>query len=636
MLPSIAMLTTRYSRVRARSLVSWSIQQSQSQRYGRTASLVFQQRWNSTINESVIPQRPIDNQQMFKYFHLEQFTTKEFEARFDRIYKTHKPTPTLEEDFCSCAGSQNNNQIDNNNTINIKYNINNNSNNNNSNSNSNNSDHEKEEIITLDHLRDFLLKRIKALEDDNHLPYGPRDDNTEQRRLQFATQEASRIFTLFQSPVTKLEFSRKLMSIASTVETAKVMPITISMLLVGSSVGIIIPVMPFIVEHLGLTPGQFGMVVSAFALTKMAGNVPAAILVERHGRKPYLVYSLSLIAFGVGGIGLATSFEHLWVCRLLTGLGVAALSTAATMSITDISNPRNRATTMAPIMSAFAAGTALGPALGGMLADQIGLHETFYAVGISYFGLTVVNHWLLQETRPQPIVFDWQQASVPTKASQPKESILQATQKAVGQWAPLLSQPKVRNVVLMNGFYWVALAGSQMTLLPLLLTDPTGLNMTATQLGQVYMGMSLVQVLGNPLLAKGVDHMGKGRAILCGCYLLSASMAMLPFTENIPQLAGVLGLWATGSTMLSTAPVAYISDHTDDTTRAQAIALLRTSGDIGFLVGAASMGALADWTGNLNVALQSSAGILFLATTWFGVRQLLQVTPSPTAARAKE
>ena len=384
MLPSIAMLTTRYSRVRARSLVSWSIQQSQSQRYGRTASLVFQQRWNSTINESVIPQRPIDNQQMFKYFHLEQFTTKEFEARFDRIYKTHKPTPTLEEDFCSCAGSQNNNQIDNNNTINIKYNINNNSNNNNSNSNSNNSDHEKEEIITLDHLRDFLLKRIKALEDDNHLPYGPRDDNTEQRRLQFATQEASRIFTLFQSPVTKLEFSRKLMSIASTVETAKVMPITISMLLVGSSVGIIIPVMPFIVEHLGLTPGQFGMVVSAFALTKMAGNVPAAILVERHGRKPYLVYSLSLIAFGVGGIGLATSFEHLWVCRLLTGLGVAALSTAATMSITDISNPRNRATTMAPIMSAFAAGTALGPALGGMLADQIGLHETFYAVGISY------------------------------------------------------------------------------------------------------------------------------------------------------------------------------------------------------------------------------------------------------------
>ena len=327
MLPSIQMLTIRSNRVRPRSLLSSSVQKLQQ--HGSIASLVFQQRWNSTINESVIPQHPIDNQRMFKYFHLEQFTTKEFEARFDRIYKTHKPTPTLEEDFCSCAGSQNNNQIDNNNTINIKYNINNNSNNNNSNSNSNNSDHEKEEIITLDHLRDFLLKRIKALEDDNHLPYGPRDDNTEQRRLQFATQEASRIFTLFQSPVTKLEFSRKLMSIASTVETAKVMPITISMLLVGSSVGIIIPVMPFIVEHLGLTPGQFGMVVSAFALTKMAGNVPAAILVERHGRKPYLVYSLSLIAFGVGGIGLATSFEHLWVCRLLTGLGVAALSTAA-------------------------------------------------------------------------------------------------------------------------------------------------------------------------------------------------------------------------------------------------------------------------------------------------------------------
>jgi MFS family permease len=527
----------------------------------------------------------------------------EFEARFDRISQFPKTPPpvSLEDDFRACG--QDGPVPD------------------------------SDPMLTVDRLRDYLVERIHQLEADNPLPSGPHDELTEQRRKDFCSSEANRILTLLKATprgyphqaltMTKQEFTTQLMTLASTVETGKVMPITISMLLVGSSVGIITPVMPFIVEHLGLTPGQFGMVVSAFALAKMAGNVPSAIFVERHGRKPFLVYSLSVIALGVGGIGLATSFEHLWVCRLLTGFGVAALSTAATMSITDISNPRNRATTMAPIMSAFAAGTALGPALGGILADQIGLNPTFYAVGISYIGLTAVNYGLLNETQPKPMVFDWQPHETKTTL-RPTESVLQAVQKAVGQWAPLLSQPKVRNVVLMNGFYWVALAGSQMTLLPLLLTDPTGLNMTATQVGQVYMGMSLVQVLGNPLLAKGVDTMGKGRAIVCGCSLLSASMAILPWTNSVPQLAAVLGVWATGSTMLSTAPVAYISDHTDDATRAQAIALLRTSGDVGFLLGATSMGALADWTGNLDVALQSSAGILFVATSWFGVRQLLQ------------
>jgi MFS family permease len=72
---------------------------------------------------------------------------------------------------------------------------------------------------------------------------------------------------------------------ASSVDMKRTLPITISMLLVGSSVGIITPVMPFVVENLGLTPGQYGMVVSAFAAAKMSCNVPSAILVERHGRK---------------------------------------------------------------------------------------------------------------------------------------------------------------------------------------------------------------------------------------------------------------------------------------------------------------------------------------------------------------
>ena len=43
--------------------------------------------------------------------------------------------------------------------------------------------------------------------------------------------------------------------------------------------------MPFVVQNLGLTAGEYGLVVSAFALAKMSGNIPSAVLVERHGRK---------------------------------------------------------------------------------------------------------------------------------------------------------------------------------------------------------------------------------------------------------------------------------------------------------------------------------------------------------------
>ena len=217
-----------------------------------------------------------------------------------------------------------------------------------------------------------------------------------------------------------------------------------------------------------------------------------------------------MVAFGVGGIGFANSFEHLYLCRLLTGLGVAGISTAATLTLTDISTPLNRASTMAPIMSAFAAGTALGPALGGVLCDQIGVNPTFYIVGVSYFGLAAVNWALLDETMAsnKPIKFPWQSKAKRSTVDQ-QETITESFTKAVGQWIPLLSEPPVRNVCIMNAFYWMALAGSQMTLLPLILTDPNGLAMSATNVGQVYMGMSLIQVMGTPYLLRLWTTLGR-------------------------------------------------------------------------------------------------------------------------------
>eukprot|EP00529_Nitzschia_sp_RCC80_P013788 CAMPEP_0113449354 /NCGR_PEP_ID=MMETSP0014_2-20120614/5253_1 /TAXON_ID=2857 /ORGANISM="Nitzschia sp." /LENGTH=758 /DNA_ID=CAMNT_0000340623 /DNA_START=96 /DNA_END=2375 /DNA_ORIENTATION=- /assembly_acc=CAM_ASM_000159 len=429
------------------------------------------------------------------------------------------------------------------------------------------------------------------------------------------------------------DFIRSVQQQASSIDIRRLWPLTVSMIMVGSTVGVTTPAMPFVVQQLGITTAEYGWVVSAFALSKMTGNIPFAVLVERFGRKPYLVYSMVVISAGVGGIGLATGFESLYLCRLLTGFGVAALSTAATLTVTDISTPLNRASTFAPIMSGFAAGTAIGPAFGGILVDAVGTTETFYMVGLSYIALAGMNTMLLDETKPTKVVkLPWQiisnnSSSDKKSVNNGKEdpsSIRVAFQKALGQWIPLLSQAPVRNVCIMNAFYWVALAGSQMTLLPLILTNPDGLNMTATQVGQVYMGMSTVQVFGGPVFAKFVDHVGKVPGIVGGCSLISASMAALPMCDgSIEQMAGVLALWATGSTLLSTSPLAYVSDQVEDDERAQAIALLRTSGDVGFLIGASSMGALADWAGSLEMAMQSSSAILLTATGWFTARSLL-------------
>ncbi|GKY92975.1 hypothetical protein MPSEU_000266000 [Mayamaea pseudoterrestris] len=514
-----------------------------------------------------------------------------------------------------------------------------------------------DESLTIDNLQPYLLQRIKEMEQENSLPHMTMKQdnhvtNLDARRNIYATMEAEQLLQLLFKDssnaatrisvldsdddkekrsnsafnavdssstlsISQSDFCNILHNHALQVDYQRTAPIISSMLLVGLSVGILSPAMPFIVQELELSSSQFGLVVSAFGLAKMLANVPSAIAVERHGRKPYMTYSLGLIAVGVAGIGLSSSFEQLYVCRLLTGVGVAALSTGGTMMMTDVSTPLNRATTIAPIMSAFSAGTALG----GVLVDVVGLHATFYLTGACFMGVAALNRVIMTETKPTPTVFPWQKHELHHKKGS-NESVASSTKKALAQWAPLWKQPGIQSVLIMNGMYWVALAGAQMTLLPLILTDTNGLAMSAMQIGQVYAAMSMVQIFGNPVFAKITDRVGKAPAILAGCSLISASMAGLSFCETYTGLSFALGTWAIGSSMLSTAPVAYVTDKVSNAERAQALALLRTCGDVGFLVGASSIGTLADYTG-LSGAMQCSAGVLATSTLWFATRHNL-------------
>ena len=326
-------------------------------------------------------------------------------------------------------------------------------------------------------------------------------------------------------------------------------------------------------------------------------------------------------------MGAASGFDDLFLCRLVSGFGVAALSTALTMSIADISTPLNRALSFSPIMVAFTAGGVMGPAVGGVLLDQIGMSPTFYFCGGSFVGLAVMNYFLLDETIRRPRQsFPWQEKSGTSEGEEDQKSIKAAFQDALGHWGPLMKIASIRNACIMNGFYWVALAGGQITLLPLILTDTTGLSFSATQVGQAFMGMGVVSAVASPFCARFIDSTGPVPAIVAGCVMVSSAMFALPLCDpnHLEQLTGVLGLWALGSSFLATAPTALVSNEVDDESqRAQALALARLASDVGMLLGASTVGLLTDWTGGMDGAIQSSSVILATATAWYGVRNLL-------------
>lgn len=376
-------------------------------------------------------------------------------------------------------------------------------------------------------------------------------------------------------------------------------PIGVAMAITGTTVGIMMPAMPLLTQTLGISTTEFGIILGAFALSRLLGNLPTAILVEQVGRKRLMTYAPWLLALGMGGCGFATCFEHLVACRLVTGLGVAAFATGATMMAADIGNAVNRTRTIAPVSAGFAIGSAIGPAIGGLLAGHLGLGPTFMVAGGFFIGLSILNHFILSETRPVLSALN-------------KNLSIRA--RTIGQWPKLWRNPDLRHLVVLNGLYFAAFSGAQMCLLPLFLVGDW--EMSVSTLGGVFAGMAIVNVVSNHGLAKLADTYGKRSGIALAGSLVGVSFILIPLMPTLGWLALPLMSMALGSTLLGTAPFALAADLSTPTTRAQALALLRMVGDLGFLVGSASAGYLADIYG-IGIGMQACGGLLLLSCSWF-------------------
>ena len=188
------------------------------------------------------------------------------------------------------------------------------------------------------------------------------------------------------------------------------------------------------------------------------------------------------------------------------------------------------------------------------------------------------------------------------------------------QWGPLLQNARLRGMLSLNFCYWVALAGSQMTLLPMILSGPE-FGLDAQGLGTVFAMMSVIAVLGAQPCAALADRFGKPQAIVPACFILGGSMLALPFMHSYESMLALMGVWAVGGTMLGSAPTAHVTDIVPPEARTQALALMRTVGDVGLLVGAGTAGVLADWS-SMGAAMDGNAGLLLVATTWFAFRTL--------------
>lgn len=192
--------------------------------------------------------------------------------------------------------------------------------------------------------------------------------------------------------------------------------ILITLLLDIVGIGIIIPIMPGLIQELTDTgvseAAQYSAaLVTTYAVMQFIFSPIVGGLSDRFGRRPVLL--LSLLGFGLDYIllALAPTLTWLFVGRFIAGFFGASITTASAY-IADVSPPEKRAQNFGLIGAAFGVGFIIGPALGGLVSTW-GLRAPFWlSAGLTFANL-IYGYFVLPESLPvaQRRSFDWKRAN---------------------------------------------------------------------------------------------------------------------------------------------------------------------------------------------------------------------------------
>ena len=360
----------------------------------------------------------------------------------------------------------------------------------------------------------------------------------------------------------------------------------------------LVPLLPHYADEFGLSKGQAGLLVGAYALGALIGAIPGGIAAARFGPRRAVVAGLLLMAVASAAFGFAGSAAELGLARLAQGFG-SALSWAGALAWLVAGTPRERRGEMlGTAIGAAIFGALLGPAVGAF-AEGIGPRPAFLAVGAVALALVV---WALR---------------TPAVAAEP-----QTPRALVGA----LRQP----VIL--GALWLMvlpalLFGVVSVLVPLELGDA---GWSAVAIAALFIAAATVEMFVAPLLGRFSDRRGRIlplRLALCGAIVVTIGLAL----ANRPvAIAPLVVAAAIGFGSFWAPAMALLSDGADRIGLAQGLGfgLMNAAWGGGNSLGPALGGGLADVAGDaLPYALM--AGICGL--TLLGITRGRRVLGTPLA-----
>ena len=399
----------------------------------------------------------------------------------------------------------------------------------------------------------------------------------------------------------------------------------LSVLAIGTGVvslgfGMVVPVLPLFAAQWGdVGATGIGVIVAAPALAKLAINRAAGRRADTHGRVQMMVSGATISAVGNCLTALANSIGGVFGARLVVGAGSSMGGAASQAYLADVTAkfPQHRGAIMGTLGSIGMVTYGLGPAAGGLLAEQFGPSISFAFVG-GAAAICTYAYSTLPETLSAAKLAATRKREAAAEAvwdgNKDSESV-PAVKKYATFYQLLSTNSRLQAVVVLDTAIYIGWA-VWLAVVPLQAAEIWGA--TPGSLGAMYSVMAIAGAIGAPLGGVISDRVGRNSTIVAGASLCAASTLLLPFSTTMIGFGSVLVLWDFAEGIVGSALTALAADASGEKQRAQVFALRSQVESAVFLVAPIGVGLLAD-TFSLSTSLWTSSATMSVAVGSFVV-----------------